>query len=121
MKKVLLLLSFIPVFLTAQTIQGSFKIINNKHPESEAFYISSIEKASMESYRLQSEEVTLKFENGFECVLLSAKQVFLIGKIINVSTYLDKFSVDYSLPTFTVLESGQLIAVYPTKTKRFEK
>jgi hypothetical protein len=118
LKKLLFSLSFIPLFVSAQTIQGSFKILNNKHPENEAFYIASIEKASMETYRLATEEVILTFENGFECELLSAKQLFLNGKSVNPNEYKSSLPMFYPLPVFEILKDGHLMAVYSKPTKK---
>ena len=105
----------------AQTITGSFKIIHNQHPEKEAFYIASVEKANMEKYRLKNQQVILKFENEFECVMLAAKELFVQGKKINLSQYEENFPKEYNLPVFTIISSGQLIAVYPNKNKQIIK
>lgn len=96
----------------SQTIPNSFKITNNNHPENELFYVASISKADMEKYRLKNQDVTLHFENGFDCIMISAKQLFLNGININANNYPEKFPFHLSLPIFNVLESGQLMAVY---------
>ncbi|MHB8260673.1 MAG: hypothetical protein ACYDCN_06665 [Bacteroidia bacterium] len=110
-----------PIVLVGQTIPNSFKIINNNHPEKEAFYIASIEKANMENYRLKDKEVILKFDNGFECVMLSAKDLFMIGKSINAVNYQESFPINFSLPFFNILQDGHLMAKYPNKGKISKK
>lgn len=72
----------------------------------------------MEKFRLQDKEVTLKFDNGFDCIMTSAKQLFLNGNNINATSYELEFTKDYSLPNFNILESGQLMAVYTSKIKQ---
>ncbi|HEX7413863.1 MAG TPA: hypothetical protein VF411_07430 [Bacteroidia bacterium] len=122
MKRFLLLMvSFISLATLGQTIPNSFKIINNQHPESEAFYIASITKASMENYRLKDKEVTLKFDNGFNCVMLSAKDLFRSGKSINASNYQESFPINFSLPVFNILQDGHLMAKYPNVGKTSKK
>ncbi len=111
---------FISAALSAQTMKGSFKIINNNHPENESFYITSIEKANLESYRLQNKEVTVQFENGFDCVFESAKAMFLEGKNINATSYQESFSENFSLPVFNIINSGALVAIYPVKNKKYK-
>ncbi|HXD93241.1 MAG TPA: hypothetical protein VNX01_08510 [Bacteroidia bacterium] len=120
-RKLFLILQAIPFFVFAQTITGSFKLVNNRHPEQESFYISSITKADMEKYRLKDKEVTLKFENGFECVLFSAKELFMNGRNINAASYEESFPAKYSLPYFNILDSGQLMAVYESERKKQTK
>ena len=117
-KKLVFAFCFVSFFASAQTIPNSFKIINNRHPEKESFYIASITKANMEKFRLQDKEVTLKFDNGFDCIMTSAKQLFLNGNNINATSYELEFTKDYSLPNFNILESGQLMAVYTSKIKQ---
>jgi hypothetical protein len=112
---------FIPLLGFTQTIPNSFKIINNRHPENEAFYITSIEKASMEKFRLKDKEVTLMFENGFDCVMIPAKQLFLKGVSINALNYEEKFAPLFSLPVFNVLQDGHLMATYSNDPKKSKK
>ncbi len=111
----------IPIFGFSQTLPNSFKITNSRHPENEAFYYTSIEKADMEKYRLKDKEVTLKFENGFECVLFSAKELFMNGRNINAASYEENFPKKFTLPVFNMLESGQLVAIYPSARIKITK
>lgn len=118
---VVLMVSAIAVFSQSKTIPNSFKIINNQHPEKETFYIVSIGKADMEKYRLKDKQVTLKFENGFECLMLSAKELFMNGSSINAASYEESFSPKFPLPVFNILESGQLMAIYPSERKKLTR
>jgi len=119
-RKLFLVLHAIPFFAFAQTVPGSFKLINNQHPEQESFYIASITKADMESYRLQNKEVTVHFENGFDCVFESAKDLFLEGKQLNATSYKEKFADNFLLPNFNIVSSGNLVAIFPLKTKKYK-
>ena len=100
-----------------KTISGSFKITNNMHPENETFYLTSIGKANMEKFRLRDKEVTLEFENGFQCVLLSAKEVFIRGGSIKPDDYQDNFPMTYTLPLFNISQSGLIMA----QSKKLDK
>ena len=111
----------LPVVSFSQTIANSFKITNNRHPENETFYTSSILKADMEKYRLRDKEVTIKFENGFDCVMLSAKQLFLKGIKINALNYEEAFPVLFSMPVFSILQDGHLMAVYQNVSEKKKK
>ena len=115
------MLHAIPFFAFAQTIPGSFKLINNQHPEQESFYIASITKADMESYRLQSKEVTVHFENGFDCVMVSAKELFMNGKSLNAGNYSESFLANYTLPVFFILPEGGIVATYSVPDKNSKK
>jgi hypothetical protein len=115
MKKTYVLLFFILfVYLKgySQTISNSFKITNNAHPESEAFFIKSIEKANMESYRLKSRDVSVEFENGFTCVFESAKSLYAKGIQVNPANYLEEFPKEYTLPKFKIIDAGNIYAIY---------
>ena len=111
----------VPLFGLSQTIPNSFKITNNRHPENAAFYTTSIEKANMENYRLRDKEVTITFENGFDCVMLSAKELFLKGTKLNAMNYEEKFAPLVSLPVFTILQDGHLMAVYQNVSEQKKK
>lgn len=111
----LLMISY--VGYAQKTVPGSFKIANNNRPENEAFYKTSIEKADMEQFRLKDKEVTLEFENGFQCVLMSAKEVFIKGGSIRPDDYQDNFPMTYSLPLFDIAQNGLIMA----KSKKLDK
>ena len=105
-----------------KTIPGSFKIINNTHPENEAFYIASIEKADMEQYRLKDENVSLTFTNGFVLELLSAKAVFIKQAQIDPTSYKTSNPNNYDLPVFTIQTDGWLITQgYTNSFKKTKK
>jgi|GEM_PF-1139483 hypothetical protein len=89
-----------------KTISGSFKIISNTHPENEAFFIASIEKANMEQYRLKDENVNLTFTNGFVLELFSAKSVFIKQGQIDPTSYKTSTLENYDLPVFFIQPDG---------------
>ena len=100
-----------------QTIPGSFSVIGESNPTQQTFYTQSIEKADMEKFRLKNEDVALHFQNGFECVLFSAKSLIVKGFNINPNLYPDQFQPTYTLPVFTILPSGQITG----EVSRFQK
>lgn len=95
-----------------QTVPNSIEIKNNKHPEKEKYYKDLIYKADMENYRLKEKDVVLKFTEGFECVLLSAKSLAASGKHINTDSYQMEFPEGFIMPSFSISQNGTLIAGY---------
>lgn len=76
------------------------------------YFETCILNASMESFRLKDTDVILKFKEGFECVLFSAKSLFVKGIKVDPSTYNVKFNSNYRLPVFSISASGNLVAEY---------
>ena len=110
----MMVLLLMNIGLVAQntTVKNSIKIQNNKFPDKEEFYKSSIYKADMESYRLRDKDVILAFSEGFECVMLSARYLANKGITIDVDSYQTNFSFNFKLPVFSIAENGNLIATY---------
>lgn len=101
----------------ASTVPGSFQLVKNQSPEKAAFYSGAILKSNLESYRLKNKRVVLEFKNGFECELLSAKELFLKGDKVDMNTYSENFDKDFVLPVFSVSDNGWLMAEYITTGK----
>lgn len=121
MKQIIFLLSLLFVGLSTnaqnKTIPGSFIIKNLTDDNKLAFYTKAIEDANFEQYRLKEKNLILKFENGFELELLSAKQVFISNPTIVVSGYQVQYPDNYYMPTFSIAESGHITAVYNNPRK----
>lgn len=100
-----------------QTLPGSFSVIGETSEVKKTFYIQSIENADMEKFRLRNEDVALHFNNGFECIMLSAKSLIIKGINVNPNLYKEKFDPMYTLPVFTIQSSGQIVA----EVSKFEK
>ena len=100
-----------------QTIPGSFSIIGEDNQTQKTFYVQSIEKADMEKFRLRNEDVALHFQNGFECVLFSAKSLIIKGINVDPNLYPDQFKATYTLPVFTIQPSGQIVG----EVSKFQK
>ncbi len=98
--------------LAQTTVKNSIIIINNKSPEKETFYKESIYKANMEPYRLKEKNDTVKFAEGFQCVILAAKQLAATGITIDADLYQSNFVYNYRKPEFSITEDGHLIATY---------
>jgi hypothetical protein len=109
--------------LSAQMNQGSkgFVIKQNSEPAKETSYKTAISAADLENYRLRDNDVTLHFEEGFDCVLYSAKSLFIKGLNINANDYKTSFSTDFILPVFSISASGILIAKYDVLDKSKSK
>lgn len=112
---IICLLAFQGFSQQKQTIPGSFSLIGVNDQEKKAFYTSSIEKADMEQFRLKETDVVLKFKEGFECILFSAKS--LASKGIDADHYSTSFGPNYTLPVFSVHSNGFLTAEFETKAK----
>ena len=81
--------------------------------EKKIFYSKSIENADLESYRLKTEKVILKFKNGFLLELLPAKELMIKNIVpgIDINNYSDhSTNLNYKTPVFQVLDSGWLTA-----------
>ncbi len=115
-----LLLMNIGLMAQSTTIKNSIKIQNNKFPDKEEFYKSSIYKADMESYRLREKDVVLIFSEGFECVMLSARSLANKGIMIDLDSYQTSFSFNFKLPVFSLAENGNLIATYQKVGKQIK-
>jgi hypothetical protein len=76
------------------------------------FYMASIAKADMESYRLREKEVVIEFKEGFKCVLPSAKQLIIKGYQIDPNAYKTDFDKKFVMPVFKILADGHLVAEY---------
>jgi hypothetical protein len=104
-----------PAFVQPNTVDNSREKFILKGVASEeklAFYKESISKANMESYRLREKEVIIQFEEGFECILPSAKQLIIKGYELDPNSYQLDFSNRFLMPVFQILADGQLVAKY---------
>jgi hypothetical protein len=97
-----------------KTIPNSFVIKNNSGKVKDGLITSAITNANMESYRLKDKDVTLHFEEGFDCMLYSAKSLFVKGISIDANSYKSDFTERYKLPIFSISASGILIAKHET-------
>lgn len=76
-----------------------------------------ITKSNLEGFRLLDQRVTLKFDNGFDIVLLSASELQQSGLISNANSYQTAFPANFKLPGFHLNQSGQIAAEYPSNKK----
>ena len=120
MKKInfVLLFLFACFFVSAQnTPKGSFFITENKQPNNLEFFEISIMKSDLESFRLKNTEVELMFENGFKLTLLSYESAIKQGIVLPMNEYPVAFPENYFLPSFSIIQGGQLIAKSKTINK----
>jgi len=113
----LLVFLFVSVGM-AQTPAGSFVITENGTAQNTASYITAIENADMESYRLQNERVKLSFDNGLTFELLSANEMAAAGMNVNASEYRQENPVTYRPPVLHLIANGKIAAEYQTNTAK---
>jgi hypothetical protein len=96
------------------TIPNSFIIHGENLQSSDVdFYTKSILAADMEQFRLQTETVVLKFKNGFDLELISAKDLVIknIAQNVDITKYTNFPSLpNYKYPLFEVLKTGFITA-----------
>ena len=111
---------FICFSISAQnkTIPNSYIIKNLKEESLKDFFMKSIENADFEQYRLKSKSITLKFENGFDLVLLAAREIGINNSKVLVATYSDVEPEPDSLPLFFIQDTGMITGKVTTKSKK---
>jgi hypothetical protein len=103
-----------------KTLPNSFIIHGTMSAEKKLFYAKSIEASDMESLRLKTEKVVLKFKNGFLLELLPAKELVIknIASTIDINKYSDYSSqINHKNPVFEVLDSGWITAEIQNSSK----
>ncbi|MBC7694364.1 MAG: hypothetical protein H7141_02850 [Burkholderiales bacterium] len=124
----LLLVFFFSILFTvkessaqSKTIKNSFVIHGNDLSSDQLnFYAKSIEAADFEQFRLQTENVILKFKNGFNLELISAKDLVVrnIKSDLDLNTYTNyAANANYKYPLFEIIASGWITAAVETTTK----
>jgi hypothetical protein len=73
-----------------------------------------LSKLNLEAYRLRDKETIVFFENGFEIILFSAKQLLSTGKIQDANIYPIDFDRGYEIPRYTLLDNGNFLAAHKT-------
>lgn len=101
--------------LWANTIPGSFNVLNETNAAKHGFYVQSIEAANLETFRLKDKRVVIHFDNGFDLELLSAQELFIQGKLTDASIYPVDKPKGYKEPVMTVLDNGKLVAAVNTE------
>lgn len=99
-------------FSQIKTPPNSYEIIHNTLVSQEDFYKQSIEMANLENYRLKNQRVSLSFENGFVVELISAEELYSKNNSVDLNSYQSEFPVSFILPTFKIIPTGELVAIY---------
>jgi len=99
------------------TPKGSFVIKDNADLNNTEFYELAIIKSNLEQYRLKVNDVELVFENGFKLVLFSYEKAVQREVNLPLEAYPIEFPKNYSLPSFKLISSGQIIAKSASWTK----
>ena len=122
MKKVLLtaLIASASLFSFALTPAGSFVCTISSPQELTATQINTnLLKLDLESYRLYDRRTTLKFDNGFDVVMLSAVEAEEQHLIPNSGLYPEVFLPDFRMPVFHMAATGFVTAGYTAFDKKF--
>ena len=117
----LVLILLISKFAWSQTSAQSFdcQIKAGYQGISKTEIITKITKANLESYRLQDKRITLSFDNGFDIVLLSAKELEQMGLIHNATTYQSAYSPTFKMPHFHLNDAGIICAEHPITNAKY--
>lgn len=81
-------------------------------------YITAIEKASWDKYRLVDERRVITFKEGVKIELLSANEMTEKGLEIDLSKVMKQASNGKYQPLFVLSESGVIIEQHSYQTKR---
>ena len=102
-----------------QTVQHSFECrLNAGYQEFTVNEITEfINKAQFENFRLLEQRDTLKFANGFDIILYSARELLQSGLVKDITAYKSSFLPQYKLPVFHLTSSGEIGAEYPRNQK----
>ncbi len=98
-----------------------FELTSLKDENLRSIYTSAIQKADLENFRLLDKEVELKFEEGFSCILKSAKKCKELGLIQSIENYPSYFPSEFKLPMFAFNQDLTLKATYPSYFDTFKK
>jgi hypothetical protein len=118
----LFLFFFISFVASSQnkTIAGSFEFKKLSDENQREFYSKAIMGADMESYRSRDKRVTLKFDNGFELELFSAKEMVVKGIQVNPNSYEETHDKKIEYPVFVINSKGFLLAQVRTIDPKIE-
>lgn len=99
-------------------IKEAFTIVDNGGVADLTPYIEALNNADMNSFRLLSKRVKIKFDTGVEAELFSAKEISISGAFINLEIFKDDFQPGFIMPAFSISENGYVLAKYPLRTKK---
>ena len=83
--------------------------------------VKYVSKLNLENYRLQDQQTTLTFTNGFDIILFSAKEMVKLNLINDASGYPTAFPKDYLLPTINMAPDGRIVTIYKPNNKKFKR
>ena len=104
-----------------EDIGKTYKIANEGNFSNLEEYISALNKATLDNYRLKSKGYIMNFENGMQIEILSADYLVEKGIIKNADTYplsfgSEKINAKFSLKDSVILEGRNSIyeqKIYP--------
>jgi hypothetical protein len=103
-----------------QTPAGSFQCnMKNSRGMSQADINTFISRIDFENYRLLDLRTTLSFDNGFDIIMLSAREAKAQGLIRDIAAYQASFSPTFRLPVFHITADGKVSASYPVINSKY--
>ena len=109
-------LFFIPFLLNAQSnITNDYIVISSAEVTDNTPYISALDAADWEPYRLQNQRFQLSFDNGFSIELKSAVEMLNLGYPLNINEYRTENDIGY-IPPILKLLSGNYIGMVVSST-----
>ena len=94
----------------SQNLTSDYVVVSTADVADPSAYISALDAANWEPFRLQNQRYQLSFENGFTIELKSAVELLNAGYPLNIPTYRTENPVGYIPPTLELL-SGNVIGV----------
>jgi len=110
---------------TAQSSGGkeelniTYKIQNPESVSDLEKYEAALKKADLNSYRLQNESYTFKFESGLIVEVYSAEYLKSIDKLIGeIDSFPKSFSPERYDSVFQLAENDYIVEIRPTSTSK---
>lgn len=97
--------------------KSSYEIVANTTDHNNQYFINALENANMESYRLKNSNVNITFKEGVKCIIISASELSKFDNKININNYKENFIDGFTMPLFSINQSGSLLAEYKKKLK----
>jgi hypothetical protein len=92
--------------------ESSFKVLKTAGISDLTAYEKAVNVPDIENFRYKTKRNTIVFDNGITIELLSAQELFIMGKSVQPNDYSDTRDKKYIQPIFHLAENGSLVAMY---------
>lgn len=117
---ILLLFLVVNSYSQTEVKKNGYSIVGLTDASKLDYYVGIVNKIDFEQYRLRSEQVTIKFRNGFSVELASAESLALTNSSVMPTNYVIKHSDGFLLPEFKIMDDGTLVTLHRTKKTKSE-